>query len=126
MASLNIYSGRPRHLDWSHQQTRYLIVAIYNDLQRKVKTNAKPLKWPPNPLTSHLNDHCLHGLRRPPLIAAQGAGAVSRYNIGLIIATGISIGTLFTLFVVPSMYLLIADDLSEKAAEGELAPDTGL
>lgn len=50
-----------------------------------------------------------------PLIAASGAGAVSRYNIGLIIATGISIGTLFTLFVVPSMYLLIADDLSQQA-----------
>ena len=52
-----------------------------------------------------------------PLIAATGAGAVSRYNIGLIIATGISIGTLFTLFVVPSMYLLIADDLAERVAE---------
>ena len=58
-----------------------------------------------------------------PLIAATGAGAVSRYNIGLIIATGISIGTLFTLFVVPSMYLLIADDLSQEAAEDTLAAE---
>ncbi|RUR09167.1 efflux RND transporter permease subunit [Legionella sp. km772] len=45
-----------------------------------------------------------------PLILATGAGAASRYNIGLVIATGISIGTLFTLFVLPSMYLLLAQD----------------
>ncbi len=43
-----------------------------------------------------------------PLILARGAGAVSRFNIGLVIATGISLGTLFTLFVVPAVYLLFA------------------
>jgi len=43
-----------------------------------------------------------------PLITASGAGAVSRYNMGLVIATGLSIGTLFTLFVVPVAYALIA------------------
>ena len=48
-----------------------------------------------------------------PLITATGAGAVSRFDIGLVIATGISIGTLFTLFVVPAMYLLLADDRSK-------------
>lgn len=42
-----------------------------------------------------------------PLITATGAGAVSRFNMGLVIATGISIGTLFTLFVVPAIYLLL-------------------
>jgi multidrug efflux pump len=55
-----------------------------------------------------------------PLIMATGAGALSRFNIGLVIATGISIGTLFTLFVVPSMYMLIADDLSIKKAMEEV------
>lgn len=40
-----------------------------------------------------------------PLITASGAGAVSRYNMGLVIATGLSIGTLF---VVPVAYCLIA------------------
>ncbi len=49
-----------------------------------------------------------------PLILATGAGAVSRFNIGLVIATGIGIGTLFTLFVVPSMYLWLATDFSKK------------
>ncbi|HDO30945.1 MAG TPA: multidrug efflux protein, partial [Desulfobacteraceae bacterium] len=43
-----------------------------------------------------------------PLILATGAGAVSRYNLGLVIASGLSIGTLFTLFVVPAMYMLLA------------------
>jgi multidrug efflux pump len=45
-----------------------------------------------------------------PLIFASGAGAVSRFNIGLVIATGIAIGTLFTLFVVPAVYLLIGQN----------------
>lgn len=45
-----------------------------------------------------------------PLITASGAGAVSRFNMGLVIATGLSIGTIFTLFVVPVAYALIAHD----------------
>jgi multidrug efflux pump len=55
-----------------------------------------------------------------PLITASGAGAVSRFAMGLVIASGLSIGTLFTLFVVPAAYLLIAADHSrsrEPAAE---------
>jgi multidrug efflux pump len=57
-----------------------------------------------------------------PLILAHGAGAVSRYNIGLVIATGISIGTLFTLFVVPAMYMLLADDLRKEASDLQTEP----
>ncbi|MGE8398847.1 MAG: efflux RND transporter permease subunit, partial [Burkholderiales bacterium] len=43
-----------------------------------------------------------------PLILASGAGAVSRFDIGTVIATGMSIGTLFTLFVLPCIYTLLA------------------
>jgi multidrug efflux pump len=43
-----------------------------------------------------------------PLLIATGAGAVSRFNIGLVIAFGMLIGTLFTLFVIPTMYTLLA------------------
>jgi len=43
-----------------------------------------------------------------PLIIASGAGAVSRFDIGLVIATGMSVGTLFTLFVLPTVYDLLA------------------
>ncbi|MDA8088920.1 MAG: efflux RND transporter permease subunit [Nitrospiraceae bacterium] len=49
-----------------------------------------------------------------PLVTASGAGAEGRYNMGLVIMTGISIGTLFTLFVVPAMYMLLATDRSQK------------
>ncbi|MBA4136541.1 MAG: multidrug efflux protein [Opitutus sp.] len=45
-----------------------------------------------------------------PLLRASGAGAESRFSIGLVIATGMSIGTLFTLFVVPAFYTLLASD----------------
>lgn len=53
-----------------------------------------------------------------PLVMATGAGAASRFNLGLVISTGISIGTCFTLFVVPAMYLLIAED-HQKRENGE-------
>ncbi|WP_455923482.1 multidrug efflux RND transporter permease subunit [Pseudomonas putida] len=45
-----------------------------------------------------------------PLILATGAGAVSRFDIGTVIATGMSVGTLFTLFVLPCVYTLISPD----------------
>jgi multidrug efflux pump len=43
-----------------------------------------------------------------PLILASGAGAKSRFDIGLVIASGMLIGTCFTLFVVPTMYTFLA------------------
>jgi len=54
-----------------------------------------------------------------PLITASGAGAVSRFQMGLVIASGLSIGTLFTLFVVPAVYLILA---SEHHAAGAVDP----
>jgi len=57
-----------------------------------------------------------------PLIIASGAGAAARFNIGLVIFTGISIGTLFTLFVVPAVYMVLATDHqvleTKKLAQG--------
>ncbi|RZF23963.1 multidrug efflux protein [Paraburkholderia sp. UYCP14C] len=49
-----------------------------------------------------------------PLVIASGAGAAGRNAIGLVIFTGLSIGTLFTLFVVPSMYMLLGAEHHEK------------
>ena len=51
-----------------------------------------------------------------PLVFAKGAGAESRYSMGLVIATGMSIGTFFTLFVVPVFYTFIAADRRPKPA----------
>jgi multidrug efflux pump len=45
-----------------------------------------------------------------PLVMAFGAGAAGRHAMGLVIFTGLSIGTLFTLFVVPAMYMLLASN----------------
>jgi multidrug efflux pump len=60
-----------------------------------------------------------------PLLMASGPGAVSRFHIGLTIATGLGVGTLFTLFVVPAVYLLLARDHSEVGhREPELAEES--
>ncbi len=48
-----------------------------------------------------------------PLLTAAGPGAVSRFHIGLVVASGLGIGTLFTLFVVPAVYCLMARDHSK-------------
>jgi multidrug efflux pump len=51
-----------------------------------------------------------------PLILAEGAGAAARYSMGLVIFSGILIGTTFTLFVVPMFYTLISrEELAPKA-----------
>lgn len=49
-----------------------------------------------------------------PLIIATGAGAKSRFDIGLVIFTGMTIGTAFTLFVVPTVYTFLAKDHSKE------------
>ena len=54
-----------------------------------------------------------------PLLTASGPGAVSRFDIGLTITTGLGIGTFFTLFVLPAFYLLLARD--HAAAQQALA-----
>jgi multidrug efflux pump len=45
-----------------------------------------------------------------PLTLVSGAGAAARNSIGLVLVGGMFIGTLFTLFVIPSIYMLIARD----------------
>jgi len=45
-----------------------------------------------------------------PLLFATGAGAESRYSIGIVVVSGLLVGTLFTLFVLPTIYTLIARD----------------
>ncbi|UXN37213.1 efflux RND transporter permease subunit [Avibacterium paragallinarum] len=45
-----------------------------------------------------------------PLLYATGAGAVSRFSIGIVIVAGLAIGTLFTLFVLPVIYSYIASE----------------
>jgi multidrug efflux pump len=97
-----------------------LIVQFANDLQlegmskRKAIERAAAIRLRPILMTT-----ASMVLGVFPLITASGAGAVSRYSIGLVVASGISIGTLFTLFVVPAMYMMLAENLSaaKKAPE---------
>jgi len=45
-----------------------------------------------------------------PLTLVTGAGAAARNSIGLVLVGGMFVGTIFTLFVVPSIYMLVAKD----------------
>ncbi|MCW5579757.1 MAG: efflux RND transporter permease subunit [Luteimonas sp.] len=45
-----------------------------------------------------------------PLLLASGPGAASRFSMGMVIASGMTIGTMFTLFVLPAFYLYLARD----------------
>ena len=54
-----------------------------------------------------------------PLLFASGAGAASRFAIGIVVVMGLLIGTLFTLFVLPTFYTLIATDHREQPPRDE-------
>ena len=96
-----------------------LIVQFANDLQREGKNKfdaaleAATIRFRPIIMTT-----AAMVLGVIPLVLATGAGAVSRFDIGLVISTGISIGTIFTLFVVPSIYALIAEDIPTETQPG--------
>jgi multidrug efflux pump len=51
-----------------------------------------------------------------PLLIASGAGAASRFSIGIVVVAGMSVGTLFTLFVLPAVYTVLAKDHLAAAA----------
>jgi multidrug efflux pump len=63
-----------------------------------------------------------------PLITASGAGAAARFSMGLVIASGMSIGTIFTLFVVPMFYTYISRETvrSPQARKEPHAPPRAL
>ena len=53
-----------------------------------------------------------------PLVVASGAGAAGRKNMGIVIFTGLSIGTMFTLFVVPAWYMFLGANHSAEKRPG--------
>jgi hydrophobe/amphiphile efflux-1 (HAE1) family protein len=57
-----------------------------------------------------------------PLIMADGAGAQSRFAIGIVIASGMAVGTLFTLFVTPAIYTLVARERGSATLEPRTKP----
>jgi len=92
-----------------------LIVQFANELQREGKSKREAVEMAAGiRLRPILMTTAAMVLGVIPLITATGAGAVSRFDIGLVIASGISIGTLFTLFVVPAMYMFLAEEHAHK------------
>jgi multidrug efflux pump len=88
-----------------------LIVQFANDLQRAGKNKREAIELAAaTRLRPILMTTAAMVLGVMPLIMATGAGAASRFNIGLVVATGISLGTLFTLFVLPGVYLYLAEE----------------
>ena len=59
-----------------------------------------------------------------PLLIASGAGAGARFAMGLVIASGMTLGTLFTLFVVPAMYLFLAKAITPTPTEHMASTET--
>ena len=101
-----------------------LIVQFANDLQREGKAKRVALEEAcATRLRPILMTTAAMVLGVIPLILATGAGAASRFNIGLVVATGISLGTLFTLFVLPAVYMYLAKDhsMEQKDKEAMLA-----
>ena len=97
-----------------------LIVEFANNLQREGQSKLDAIKHAAGlRLRPILMTTAAMVFGRDALITASGAGAVSRFNMGLVIATGLSIGTLFTLFVVPAMYMMLGADHGEKAQQAE-------
>ncbi len=94
-----------------------LIVEFANQLQQQGRTireaieEAASLRLRPILMTTAATV-----IAMVPLLIATGAGAGSRFAMGLVIASGMTIGTLFTLFVVPAVYLYLARSRSAEAA----------
>jgi multidrug efflux pump len=61
-----------------------------------------------------------------PLVLVVGAGAAARNSIGLILVGGMAIGTLFTLFIIPCLYVLMAKDNSKIASRARADEPAGL
>jgi len=103
-----------------------LIVEFANELQRAGKTKREAIEQAAaTRLRPILMTTAAMVLGVMPLVIASGAGAAGRFNMGLVITTGLTIGTLFTLFVVPAFYLLLAQDHHAEAAK-KLEDDTTL
>jgi multidrug efflux pump len=102
-----------------------LMVSFANQLQRELRldraeaiTRAAIVRLRPIMMTTAA---MVAGL--VPLVLATGAGAASRFAIGIVMVTGMIVGTLFTLFVLPTVYAVFAGDhRPARAKEPESDP----
>ncbi|MEM9115358.1 MAG: efflux RND transporter permease subunit [Myxococcota bacterium] len=102
-----------------------LIVEFANELQRQGKSKlmavqeASEVRLRPVLMTSVATV-----VGHFPLVLVSGPGGLARNSIGLVLVSGMAIGTLFTLFIVPSIYMLIAKDRSSEVESTQEAPAT--
>lgn len=116
LASLNIYSGIGLvTLIGLISKHGILMVEFANILQKEKKLSihdaivqSASLRLRPILMTT-----CAMVFGVLPLLFANGAGSHSRFDIGLVIFSGMIIGTLFTLFVIPTIYTFLAKDHSQ-------------
>jgi multidrug efflux pump len=100
-----------------------LIVEVANEEQHSGKTKAAAIVAAASVrLRPILMTTAAMVLGVVPLVIASGAGAAGRQAMGLVIFTGMSIGTLFTLFVVPAWYMLLGAN-HEKSVDEDAALD---
>jgi multidrug efflux pump len=86
-----------------------LIVQFANDQQKEGKSKREAIEMAATiRLRPILMTTAAMVLGVLPLVTATGAGAEGRFNMGLVIMAGIAIGTLFTIFMVPAMYMMLA------------------
>ena len=108
-----------------------LIVEFANELQKEGRTKREAIEQAAGiRLRPILMTTAAMVLGVIPLLIASGAGAVSRFDMGLVIASGLAVGTLFTLFVVPAVYMLLAADhhvvrAAEEPVRRQVEPVTG-
>jgi multidrug efflux pump len=92
-----------------------LIVEFANKLQDKGHSKLEAVhEAAMTRLRPILMTSCATAAGHFPLTLVTGAGAAARNSIGLVLVGGITIGTLFTLLVVPSIYMLVAQDKKMK------------
>jgi len=88
-----------------------LIVEFANRLQREGRSKQQAIEEASSiRLRPVLMTTASLVLAMAPLLIASGPGAASRFSMGFVIASGMTIGTLFTLFVVPAVYMWLAKD----------------
>jgi len=97
-----------------------LIVEFANHLQAEGRTKLEAIKGAAaTRLRPVLMTTGATVLGHFPLVLVSGAGAEARNSIGIILVAGMAVGTLFTLFVLPCVYMLLA---AEHKRDDEPAP----
>ena len=97
-----------------------LMVAFANELQREGRNKLDAIREASvTRLRPILMTTAATVFGHLPLVFVTGAGAEARNSIGIMLVTGMAIGTVFTLFILPAVYMLFAAEHRPEAGETE-------